>query len=91
MNEHLTHLVLSQLTQNKFFPTSLVKYLEETELEDLSGDALILLVNIFDDQSVAAVSDTFTKRLIDAMPYVIDESTQYALISIFTVSSISPT
>jgi hypothetical protein len=42
-------------------------------------------VNIFDDQSVAAVSDTFTQRLIEAMPYVIDESTQYALISIFTV------
>lgn len=52
-----------------------MRYLEETELEDLSGDALILLVNIFDDQSVHAVSDTFTQRLIDAMPFVVDEST----------------
>jgi hypothetical protein len=49
MNEHLTNLVLSQLSANKFFPSAMVKYLEETELEDLSGDALILLVNIFDD------------------------------------------
>lgn len=49
MNEHLSGLVLSQLSANKFFPSCLVKYLEETELEDLSGDALILLVNIFDD------------------------------------------
>ena len=85
MNEHLAQQVLSQLTANKFFPGALVRYLEETELEDLSGDALILLVNIFDEQSVSAASDTFAQKLIDAMPYVIDESTQYALISIFTV------
>lgn len=62
-----------------------MKYLEETDLEHLSGDALILLVNIFDEQSVTAVSDAFTQKLIDAMPYVVDESTQFALISIFTV------
>ena len=49
MNEHLAKSVLSQLSANKFFPGALVKYLEDTELEDLSGDALILLVNIFDD------------------------------------------
>ncbi len=60
MNEHLTTYVLSQLSANKFFPAALVKYLEETDLKDLSGDALILLVNIFDDQSVNAASDTFT-------------------------------
>lgn len=75
MNEHLNTYVLSQLSANKFFPGALVRYLEETELEDLSGDALILLVNIFDDQSVHAVSDTFTQRLIDAMAFVVDEST----------------
>ena len=49
MNEHLAKSVLSQLSANKFFPGALVRYLEDTELEDLSGDALILLVNIFDD------------------------------------------
>jgi len=49
MNEHLAVQVLSQLTANKFFPAALVRYLEETDLEDLSGDALILLVNIFDE------------------------------------------
>ena len=32
-----------------------------------------------------AASDTFTNRLIEAMAYVVDESTQHALISIFTV------
>lgn len=60
MNEHMAGLVLTQLSANRFFPGALVKYLEETDLESMSGDALILLVNIFDDQSVSAVSDTFT-------------------------------
>ena len=49
LNEHLADHVLGQLTANKFFPGAIVRYLEQTELEDLSGDALILLVNIFDD------------------------------------------
>ena len=75
MNEHLAANVLSQLSANKFFPSALASYLEATELEDLSGDALILLVNIYDDQSVANATDTFTERLIQAMPYVVDEST----------------
>lgn len=51
----------------------------------MSGDALILLVNIFDDQSVEHASDAFVSKLISAMPYVVDESTQNALISTFTV------
>ena len=49
MNEHLAASVLGQLTANKYFPEALVRYLEDTDLKDLSGDALILLVNIFDD------------------------------------------
>lgn len=60
MNEHISSIVISQLTQNKFFPGALVKYLEDTELKDLAGDALILLVNIFDDNSVKVISNTFT-------------------------------
>ena len=85
MNEHLASSVLSQLSANKFFPDALVRYLEDTELQNLSGDALILLVNIFDDQSLDAVNINFTQKLIDAMPFIVDESTLHALISIFTV------
>lgn len=85
MNEHLSGFVLSQLSANKFFPEALINYLETTELEDLSGDALILLVNIFDDQSVNSVSDTFTQKLIDSLPFVVDDSTADAILSIFTV------
>ena len=49
MNEHLAAETMTQLCANKFFPGAIAKYLEDTELADLSGDALILLVNIFDE------------------------------------------
>ncbi len=49
---------------NQFFPGAIVKYLEKTDLKDLSGDALILLVNVFDDRTVSAASDEFTQKLI---------------------------
>lgn len=78
-------LVLPQLTSNIYFAGAIVKYLEQTNLEDLSGDALILLVNIFDDQSIKAASFEFTKKLIDALEFVVDQSTEDALFSLFTV------
>ena len=60
MNEHFSQIVLRQLVANQHFPGAIVKYLETTELKDLSGDALILLVNVFDDRTVAVASDEFT-------------------------------
>ena len=78
-------MVISQLTANKFFPPALVEYLTNTELKDLAGDAIILLVNIFDDNSVKAINNQFTQKLIDAMPYIVDEPTVEALVSIFTI------
>ena len=59
--------------------------MEETELKDLAGDALILLVNIFDDTSVKVISNKFTTKLIDSMPFIVDEPTIDALVSIFTI------
>ena len=60
MNEHFSEIVLKQLVSNMQFPGAIVKYLEATKLEDLSGDALILLVNVFDERTVAVASDEFT-------------------------------
>ena len=54
-------------------------------MKDLAGDALIMLVNIFDDHSVKVISNKFTQKLIDSMPFIVDEPTQDALVSIFTV------
>ena len=50
-------MVIGQLVANKFFPPALVAYLTDTDLKDLAGDALILLVNIFDDNSVKAINN----------------------------------
>ena len=44
-----------------------------------------MLVNIFDDNSVKAINNQFTQKLIDAMPYIVDEATVEAMISIFTI------
>ena len=85
MNQHIGSMVIGQLVANKFFPPALVEYLTNTELKDLAGDAIILLVNIFDDNSVKAINNQFTQKLIDAMPYVVDEPTVEALVSIFTI------
>ena len=78
-------MVIGQLVSNKHFPAALVNYLENTELKDLAGDALILLVNIFDDQSVKVITNRFTEKLIEALPYIVEDTTVEALISIFTV------
>ena len=49
LNEHVPATVLPQLFSNMYFPGALVAYLERIDIKDLSGDALLLLVNIFDD------------------------------------------
>ena len=61
MNEHLAAETMTQLCANKFFPGAIAKYLEDTELADLSGDALILLVNIF--KFINALCGNFWKML----------------------------
>jgi hypothetical protein len=42
-----------------YFPPALVKYLEQTELKDLAGDAFILLVNLFDEKSIQSATPEF--------------------------------
>ena len=51
----------------------------------MAGDALILLVNIFDDASVKVITNKFTQKLIEAIPHIIDDSTQEAMVAIFAV------
>jgi len=55
----MLQLVVRQLSGNIYFPGALVRYIETTDLKDMAGDAYIMLVNIFDDQSVKAASPTF--------------------------------
>jgi hypothetical protein len=74
--------VLGQLCANIFFPKALIKYMEETELQYLSSEAFILIVNIFDENSVKDATPAFVQKIIDALPYIVDEGTMNALISI---------
>lgn len=78
-------MCLPQICSNIHFPGALVSYLEKTELEDLAGDAFILLVNIFDEKSVKEATPGFIQKLISAMPHIVDENTLHALMSILVV------
>lgn len=59
LNQHVSDLTMVQLSANMQFPVALVKYLESTDMKDLAGDAFVLLVNIFDDQSATVASENF--------------------------------
>ena len=52
-------MVLSQLCANIYFPRALIKYMETTDLASLTGDSFILVVNIFDDNSVKDATTEF--------------------------------
>ncbi len=41
-----------------------------------------MIVNIFDDNSVKDATPAFVKKIIDALPFIVDEGTLNALISI---------
>jgi Protein of unknown function (DUF2013) len=65
-----------------YFPAALVKYLESTDLKDLAGDAFILLVNLFDEKTIQSATPEFVQKLIDSIPFIVDENTLHALLSI---------
>lgn len=56
--------------------------MEETELKNLSSDSFILIVNIFDENSVNDATPAFVKKIVDALPFIVDDGTLNALISI---------
>ena len=52
LNQHVSKVVMPQLMSNLYFPQAMITYICEIDLKDLTGDALVILVNIFDDYSV---------------------------------------
>jgi len=54
-------------------------------MKDLAGDAFVMLINVFNDQSVEHVSEKFMGKLIAAMEHIDEEETLNALISILVV------
>jgi hypothetical protein len=73
---------LPQLCANIYFPGALVKYLETTDLQDLAGDAFIMLVNVFNDKTVECATPAFVQKLTASIEFIVDENTVNALISI---------
>jgi len=59
LNEFLPEDVVEQFLNNKRFPGAIVKYLEGTKMEDLAGDAFILLLNVMTEDTFNVVTDKF--------------------------------
>eukprot|EP00347_Sterkiella_histriomuscorum_P013463 403364617 len=85
LNEHLPELVVSQFMNNQKFPGAIVKYLENTKLQDMAGDAFILLVNVFNDSTIDLVNEKFLQQLIESLEFITDENTQNALVSVLII------
>ena len=78
-------LIVPQFLNNIKFPEAIIKYLEMTDIKDLAGDAFVLLVNVFNDQSIDRTTEKFVKRLIESMNYITDDATLNALVSILVI------
>ena len=76
---------MPQFLNNVKFPDAIIKYLESTDMKDMAGDAFILLVNVFNDQSIDRTSDKFVKQLIDSLSFISDDQTINALVSILVI------
>jgi len=85
LNEYLPSLIVPQFLNNSKFPEAIIQYLEMTDIKDLAGDAFVLLVNVFNDQSIDKASEKFLKRLIESMNFITDDSTLNALVSILVI------
>ena len=51
-------------------------------MENMAGDAFVLLVNVFTQDTVNVVTDGFLKKLIQSTEYINDEHTLNALNSV---------
>lgn len=51
LNENFSDQVGEQFFNNLKFPLALIMYMEETDLKDMAGDAFILFINIFDEDT----------------------------------------
>lgn len=85
LNEHLPDLVVPQFLNNQKFPGAIVRYLEGTDLKDVAGDSFVLLVNVFNDQTIDLVTEQFLSKLVASLEFITDDSTLNALVSVFVL------
>ena len=85
LNQHVSKVGMPQLMANMYFPGAMVDYIISIDLKELTGDALIILVNIFDDQSVSAATEPFLRKIMEAMPFITEEAMLNAIIGLLTI------
>jgi len=58
----------------KMFPEYVLKYIQYTELKHIHGDAITLLINVWNEESIAAhVTDEFTDKLDQMVDHIDDD------------------
>ncbi|KAL4453071.1 hypothetical protein ABPG74_015302 [Tetrahymena malaccensis] len=85
LNEFAPDQVLPQMRENEKFPIAISQYIIKTQkLEDLVGEAFLLLIDIFQVSSFKSVTNqAFIERLFDMLQIINDEETFHAIIKIF--------
>lgn len=83
LNEGFAEQVGEQFFNNLKFPMALIKYMEETELQDMAGDAFILFINIFDeDTTTQHITEGFLNKIYSSLEYIEDDATLNQMVSI---------
>ena len=83
LNEIFPENVGPQFFQNLKFPRAIVKYFEVTQLEEMTGDAFILLINVFDEKRMGdTITLDFVNKVTSSLPFIEDDSTLHPLVSI---------
>ena len=83
LNELLPDVVLPQMQMSKKFPKAISHYIEVTDPQRMTGDALVLLVNLYSTSSFKEVTDVaFVRALFDVFEFIIEEDFFRALVSI---------
>ena len=56
---------------NLKLPKALIQYIEETDFETMHGDAFILFINVYDDNSTPEhVTAEFTNKLLKSIEFI---------------------
>ena len=83
LNEHFPGEVGNSFIHKLRFPKALLNYMEEIKLEDMAGDAFILLINIFDEDTTPELMTVgFLDKLTGSLEHIEDEGTLHSLVSI---------
>lgn len=71
------------MRENENFPKAIVKYLTQTEINDLEGDGFVLLIEIFQASTFKAVAnDDFINALFNSLEHIKEEKVFLSIVNI---------